>query len=280
MKRSLWVGVALAAMCVGVGTAQSRMVLHKVRQSASDLEIGGALIGVPRGEARFVTYRELLALPQESYTVSDDTNFGRTLRISGVGLGKLAALVGAAPEATMVTAICNDAYVAHYPAEYLGKHHPVLVLRVDGKALGAEMGPYLVSHARFTPAFQVLGHKDEAQVPWGVVRVDFRSEREVYTTIAPFGARAEEVQVQQGYAIARQNCFRCHSRAGEGGGKANRTWEVVGRRAATDPQWFDGFVRNPKRVNAAAEMPGNPGYDEATMRALRAYLELFAESAR
>jgi mono/diheme cytochrome c family protein len=285
---------ALAALCMAAALRASIRIpavdtphipLHRTRQSPTDLELGGALAGVPRGQTRFVSFADLARLPQETYTVTDDTNFGKTVRITGVALDKLPMLLGASPGANMVTAICSDAYAAHYPASYFHAHHPILVMRIDGKPSaqwpilgGFNMGPYLVSHPSFKPAFHILSHADEAQVPWGVVRLDFEPEQQVYAPIAPFGPHAGDPLVQQGYTIAKQNCFRCHARSGEGGLKSNRPWDVVARRSATDPVYFDTYVRNPKRLNPAAQMEGSPTYDDATLRALRAYFKPFAET--
>jgi mono/diheme cytochrome c family protein len=263
--------------------ATTRVELHRTRQSASDLELGGELAGAAAGQTRFISYSELLKLPQESYTVRDDTNFGRTVRLSGVALERLPLLLGARPGAGMVIAICDDAYAAHYPAEYLRQHHPLLVLRVNGRGPahwpvgvdGVPMGPYMVSHPSFHPAWRVLRHADEAQVPWGVVRLDFRREAAVYAPITP---RSQDAVVQQGYRIAQQSCFRCHANAGEGGLKSNRSWGVVARRAASDPQYFDAYVRNPKKLNPASQMAASPQYDAATLRALRTYFAGFQEA--
>jgi mono/diheme cytochrome c family protein len=238
---------------------------------------------VAKGQTRFVRYSDLLTLPLETYTVADDTNFGKTVRISGVSLAKLPRWLGAAPDAGMVIAVCDDAYAAHYPADYLKAHHPLLVLRVNGKdpahwpvgVDGVPMGPYMVSHAHYTPSFRVLAHEDEAQVPWGVVRLEFRNEQQVYAPIEP---RLRSPLVDQGYTIARQSCFRCHSNGGEGGLKSNRSWGVVARRAQNDPAWFDAYVRDPKKINAASQMAASPQYDDATLRALRAYFAEFTEA--
>jgi mono/diheme cytochrome c family protein len=272
------------ALCMLPCLRSRAVVLHKARQSASDLEVGGSLAGVPRGKTRFVRYAELLALPQETEMAVDDTNFGRPMRMTGIALARLPALLGAKSGAAMVIAMCDDAYAAHYAAEYLRVHHPVLVLRLNGKAPaqwpravdGEAMGPYVISHPHFAPSFHVLAHRDEAQVPWGVVRLDFRDEAEVYAPIKPPAVYANDLQVQQGYTIARQNCFRCHEREDEGGTKSNRAWDVVARRAAADPRWFDQYVRAPKSVNRASQMAASPQYDAAAMQALQAYFKLFA----
>jgi len=278
----LSVGLCLC-MSVMVDAQQTRVPLHRQRASASDLEIGGALADVSKGQTRFVRYSDLLTLPLETYMVTDDTNFGKTVRITGVSLATLPRWLGAAPGAGMVIAVCDDAYAAHYPAAYLKAHHPLLVLRVNGKdpahwpvgVDGVPMGPYMVSHAHYTPSFRVLAHDDEAQVPWGVVRIDFRNEQQVYAPIEP---RLRSPLVDEGYTIARQSCFRCHSNGGEGGLKSNRSWGVVARRAQNDPAWFDAYVRDPKKINAASQMAASPQYDDATLRALRAYFAEFTEA--
>ena len=270
-------------MSVMVDAQQTRVSLYRTRASASDMEIGGALAGVAKGQTRFARYSDLLTLPLETYTVTDDTNFGKTVRITGVSLAGLPRWLGAAPGAGMVIAVCDDAYAAHYPAAYLKAHHPLLVLRVNGKdpahwpvgVDGVPMGPYMVSHAHYTPSFRVLSHEDEAQVPWGVVRLEFRNEQQVYAPIEP---RLRSPLVDQGYTIARQSCFRCHSNGGEGGLKSNRSWGVVARRAQNDPAWFDAYVRDPKKINAASQMAASPQYDDATLRALRAYFAEFTEA--
>jgi cytochrome c2 len=281
---------AAASLCaanraIAPSVTAAHIPLHRTRQSPTDLELGGSLAGVPRGQTRFVSFADLATLPQETYTVTDDTNFGKTVRITGIALEKLPALLGAAPGANLVTAICSDDYAAHYPASYFRAHHPLLVMKLDGKPSaqwpiidGFNMGPYLVSHPSFKPAFHVLSHPDEAQIPWGVVRLDFEPEQQVYAPIAPFGPHAKDPLVLQGYTIAAQQCFKCHNRGNEGGLKANRPWDVVARRSATDPDYFDAYVRNPKRLNPATQMEASPNYDAATLQALHAYFNLFAET--
>jgi mono/diheme cytochrome c family protein len=188
-------------------------------------------------------------------------------------------------DAAMVIAVCDDKYAAHYPASYINAHHPLLVLKVNGKEPanwplsvdGLPMGPFMMSHSSFRPSFRVLSHEDEAQVPWGVVRIDVRRERTVYAPIEPQGAAANDPVIQEGYAIARQNCFRCHSRFGEGGQKSTVLWGDVAQKAVMDPKRFDAYVRFPKRINPQSKMAASPQYDDATLSALRLYFSSFAE---
>jgi hypothetical protein len=68
------------------------------------------------------------------------------------------------------------------------------------------------------------------------------------------------------------------TRNGEGGEKSNRSGYVVARRAATDSAYFNDYVRNPRRLNPASQMAASPTCAAATLRALRSYLSLFAET--
>lgn len=262
--------------------------MHATRQDSDDLEIVGELAGVPPGASRYVAYDDLLALPLVTAMVDDDPNFGRAVTITGVPLAELPALLGAKPDAKMVTAICDDAYAAHYPAAYLAAHHPLLVLKVNGERPahwpigtdGSPMGPYMIAYVHYRPSFRVFAHVDEPQVPWGVVKLALEDEAKVYAPIEPKGPHASDELVQQGYTIARQSCFRCHSRDGEGGTKSARSWDFIARYAVERPASFDEYVVAPKRVNPDSQMAASPQYDAATLHALHAYFSQFVESGR
>jgi mono/diheme cytochrome c family protein len=259
-------------------------ILRESRQSDTDLEVGGELAGVPPGGVRYVAYRDLLKLPQVTYTVADDSNFTGKTQISGVPLEQIPRLLGAAPEARLVVAICYDGYRTNYPADYLAAHHPVLVLKINGKteanwpqsAYRSSLGPYLISHPFFKPAFKVLSHTDEPQIPFGVTRIEFRTEQTVLGSIAPRGSYPVNSPVLQGYRIAQQNCFRCHNMGAEGGQMAGRSWQILGMWAATEPQYFTRYVKNPQSVDPKDRMPAFPQYDAATLEALRQYFASFA----
>ncbi|HEX4002507.1 MAG TPA: c-type cytochrome [Candidatus Acidoferrales bacterium] len=287
--------VAAATLSFGaLGSAAARpepgtsaSILRASRSSPSDLEVGGDVAGLPAGSVRYMTREDLLALPQVSYTVTADPNFkglGPT-RVSGVSLAELAKRF-AAPDATLVVAICDDKYRANYPRDYRPAHHPLLVLEINGKGPGgwpkdegSDMGPYLISQPNFTPRFKVLSHVEEMQIPWGVVRIDFRNEKQVFGAIAPRGPHADDPEVRDGYRIVKENCFRCHNQGDEGGHKAGVTWTVISAIATSSPDFFAEYVRNPQSKNPRAQMPGNPEYDGATLHALAAYFRTFAAPA-
>src|SRR6201996_1047063 len=239
---------ALVAALLGAGMLlfaadPAASILHATRQAATDLEIG---------DGKFISYHDLLHLPQVNFTTSNDDNFPAPAQVSGVALEELNRLFGARGD--MVVAICADGYRSNYPTSYLEAHHPVLVLTINGKAQtdwpkahdheGTDLGPYVIANPSFTSSFKVLSHSDEAQIPFQVVHLDFRNEVQVLGAIAPHGAFAPDSAVAQGYRIAQQNCYRCHNMGAEGGRMASIPWAVVGAFAKGNPDFFARYVRN------------------------------------
>ncbi len=110
------------------------MALHTTRSSPSDLELGGEIKGLPAGSTRYITRDELLALPQATYTVTGDANFTGPTEISGVLLEELSRRLAAAPESDLIVAICVDQYRGNYSRAYVAAHHPLLVLKINGKS--------------------------------------------------------------------------------------------------------------------------------------------------
>jgi mono/diheme cytochrome c family protein len=278
-----------AVLIASQAHAQTFTALHAklraTRTSPLDLELAGDLANLPPNSTRYITREELLALPQVNYTVTNDSNFSRPTQITGVSLEELARRLAAAPASDLTVIICDDQYRANYPRAYIAAHRPVLVLKINGQppsgwpkdaeGQNLDMGPYLISDPDFTPSFQILGHTEEPQNPWGVVRLEFRDEAAVFGAIAPLGPQAQDPQVQGGYRLAQQNCFRCHNMGAEGGHKAGRPWLVLSAWATAQPNYFAAYVHNPKGKNPNAKMPGFPEYDDVTLRALIAYFQTF-----
>jgi mono/diheme cytochrome c family protein len=279
----------LAVLIASQAHAQTFNALHAklrtTRTSPLDLELAGDLADLPPNSTRYLTREDLLALPQVNYTVANDTNFTGPTQISGVPLEELARQLAAAPASDLTVTICDDQYRANYPRAYIAAHRPVLVLKVNGQPPSGwpkdaeghnrDMGPYLISYPNFMPSFKILGRSEEPQNPWGVVRLEFRDETSVFGAIAPLGPHAQDPQVQAGYRLAQQNCFRCHNRGAEGGHKAGRPWLVLSAWAAAQPDYFAAYIHNPREKNPNAQMPGFPDYDDVTIRALIAYFQTF-----
>ena len=153
-----------------------------------------------------------------------------------------------------------------------------LTLYIDliGFSIIFPLGPYLISHPFFKPAFKVLSHEDEPQIPFGVTRIEVRPESRVFGAIRPPGTWAADSAVGQGYAIARQDCFRCHNMGAEGGTMAGESWRDLAADAEEDGGRFRLTIRKPTALKPDAKMPAHSDYDDATLDALTAYFRTFA----
>jgi mono/diheme cytochrome c family protein len=135
---------------------------------------------------------------------------------------------------------------------------------------GEVFAPYFISHPSFTPAFHVLAHADQPQVPIGVVKLRFFDED---AELAPLKAAPSTGPAAQGYRIAVQNCLRCHSAGPIGGSKSPYGWPQLAIIAQGNAAAFGKYIVQPNRVNPEATMPANPKYDAATVAALTAYFQ-------
>jgi mono/diheme cytochrome c family protein len=269
-----------------IDSSLPHLTLHPARQSPLDLQVSGDLHGLTPGSTRYITRKELLALPQTTYTVTDDPNFAKPTKVSGVLLSELVARIAANPASDIAVAICSDKYRANYPRAYLAAHQPLLVLEVDGQPPATwpkdaethtmAMGPYLISHPKYFPGSAITHGGEETQVPWGVVRIDFQNEKQVFASIEPRGANSNNAPVLTGYQIAKQNCFRCHNSGSEGGQKSGVPWTILATLATAAPDHFTAYVHNPQAQDPQAQMPPNPDFDDPTLHALTAYFQTFS----
>lgn len=279
----LWLAPAVRPAATA-HTPVPRLRLRTVRTSPQDLAITGTFL---QSQTRFVAARDLLRLPQVHAVVTDDPNFAapefhtagaRGVGVSGVPLDTLASALGLAPPAQEISAICDDQYEAHYAPAYRHAHHPILVLRIDGRTAaawprpaGQSYGPFLISHPRFSAG----SSQHEAQIPYGVVALSFVDQAAFDRALLPPAPSAPNSPELRGMAIAAENCLRCHDAGLYGGHKAYRSWAELARLAASHPDYFQAYVRDPHSRNPYSHMPPNPNYDARTLRDLTAYFKTF-----
>ena len=269
-----WPGVARAQTPSSTLTSK----LHGTRSDSSDLQISGQVPGIPTNEPRFLAAGDLLPLSQPMTISPDDGNFKISTKVRAIPLETLAAALAIAAN-EMIVADCTDHYQAHYSRAYVAAHHPVLVTELDGAPLREEKdgdyGPYMIAHEHFAPAFRILAHSDEPQIPWGVTGLQFQKAKSFLAPVTPQGPDAGR-SARAGYQIAEQNCLRCHYNGTTGGSKSGVGWGLLTNLATHSPQFFAEYVRDPKARNARTRMPARPDYDDATMAALIAYFRTFA----
>lgn len=293
--KALWIAGLLAitsALTIGLREPETRsgqeesaemqkLSLQERRMLTTDLELSGDEPGALAYAGMYVTYAELLKLQQVIFAVTDDANFPGKADLGGVPLDELIQALHVSEKNTLIAAVCDDGYEAHYPAEYRAAHHPFLVLTIDGKAPAlvkrsgdaGSYGPYLVSHPTFASRYTILSHSEEAQIPNGVLELRFLNEGNVLDAIRPRGNLPANSPRMQGYQIAQEDCFRCHNAGDYGGHKAGITWTVLGKIARKRPAYFRAYTKDPQAESDYAEMPGSPEYDDATLSALTAYFQ-------
>ncbi|RXH57824.1 hypothetical protein [Granulicella sibirica] len=276
--------IAAATLSKGVqatqvpGEPRTHLKLHTTRQSPTDLEISG----IPHTPHGYLTYAELESLPQISATLVNNTEFpGQTTHVTGISLEALIEALEAPPSLDLVIALCTDGYHTHFPSNSIRSHHPILVLVVDGQTSmswaksthKSDPGPYLIVYDQFVPDFKVLAHEDEPQIPINITALHFTSAAQTFKAITPPEGTLPDSPVQQGFAIAKQNCLRCHAMGTTGGQKSNVTWSTISSLAKARPDIVGSYVVNPKSVIPDASMPGWPEYDAPTIAALVAYFQ-------
>lgn len=258
-------------------------MLHNKRSAPDDLEITGELDGFFGHAKKYISYENLLSLPQETITVTNDANFPGPTQLTGIPLEYLLNNFGRVPKSEMLAAICSDEYRSHYFREYLTAHHPILVLKINGRlhkdwpksADGGNLGFYLISNPDFKPSFRVLSHIDEPQIPYAVVRLDIEKQEKLVHAILPPGKWPQDSVEMQGYRIAQQNCLRCHGVNIEEGYRSDRSWFILAAWASSQSRNFKRYIRDPKAVMTGAKMPAQPQYDDATLEALTKYFATF-----
>jgi mono/diheme cytochrome c family protein len=283
-RRNLLLVLALVVAANTI-VAQSPLPIAPTRHSPDDLELTG-LIATPG----FISYATLSTLPQITTPVRNDSNFaGQSIRVTGIPLEALAKALGAAPNSDLIDALCTDRYRAHYPAAYIARHHPILALKIDGERIEAwaarthsyDPGPYFITHAHFVPGPKILAHDEEPQIPDNITRLNFTTAAATFGPLTPHGGSyAPDSPELQGFAIAKQNCLRCHSLGPVGGTKSGRDWLSLSTWAREQPAYFARYVHDPTAVETHAHMPPNPTYDAATLAALTAYFRTFTEETK
>jgi hypothetical protein len=285
MKFLLLAGFIAVAGSVAITASDvPKLSVHEKSLSSQDLKLSGDLPGLPPKSVRFVSYDELARLPQVTVTVTNDPNFHGRTEIAGVYLDVVLQALDVPDKDTLVSALCDDEYEGHYPVDYREAHHPILVLRINGKppnqwkrtGEAGTYGPYLISHAAFTPRYHVLAHVEEEQIPNGVLELRFLKEDAVIEAIRPQGNFAADSPEMHGYQIAEQNCLRCHNAGVYGGHRGGFSWSSLAKIAQADPKFFAAYITDPQSQEPYAQMPGSPEYDGATLKALVAYYRLFA----
>ena len=273
----------MPAICIALlffcGPAHAQTIsLSPARHLPDDFEVTG-LTPSPG----YLSRASLLKLPQSSAVIENDPDFPHLrLDVTGVPLETLARALRIPESHYLIDMLCIDNYRSHDPADSIHQHHPILVLRVQGKAPAVwasatkneDPGPYFVAYDHYAPTFKVLTHADQRQVPTNVVRMNVTTTEATYGPISPPSPATREMDA--GFTIAKQNCLRCHAQGLVGGTKSIFTWQMLAAIASHTPRDFERYIRKPTDINPHAAMPANAIYDDPTLAAITAYFQTIA----
>jgi len=257
------------------------LVLHRERSSAFDLEVTGSLTGVAAGEARYLKWSELRALPTTRLNLEGEFVSG-SQEVTVVLLADLLHALPIEPGVDAVLATCSDGYASIYPESFISRYRPFLVLEINGRGpdswpppgLKFNPGPYVITvSSELIPAvaqFRDIGHKK----PWGVTRIELASLSRSFRGIFSGPWAHPSPAAAAGREIWIHSCASCH--AGPpgtfGGSKAGRPFGVIAAYAASNPAFFKKYVRDPKSLVPSAQMEAHPRYTDAELDTLIALL--------
>jgi hypothetical protein len=104
------------------------------RSSSQDLEVFNINADRSASVPRYYRFEQLLALPQTTVKTATDPNTQQPATYTGVYLNELIQALQSSPEQTVLGANCYDGYQQYYDPDYNEKHHPIFLLKYDGKS--------------------------------------------------------------------------------------------------------------------------------------------------
>lgn len=170
----------------------------------------------------------------------------------------------------------RDGYAPTLSAAQLQQQQAMLVFAEAGQAdfsfTPLQQGKGMLSPAPFYLVWPGAG-RGAAQLPWPyqLVKIELIRFSDRYAKVVP--ASAASAQVQQGFALFKQNCLKCHSinlQGGELGPELNAPKNVTEYWQSHD---LKAFIRNPESYRYQSKMPAFSHFSDAEIDAILAYLQ-------
>ncbi len=265
---------------MSLGAHANPLPSSTTRTSPQDLEVFDIGPDGQKSSSRFYTYAQLETLPQVTVKTNKDPNTDEPATYTGVYVRDLFSALGAKPGQDVIGSTCYDKYKDYYDSLYIQKHQPIFLLKYDNKlpaqwpkAFGTmALGPYCIVHERFVPAETIYGYVEPPRIPFGVISLELTTNQQAFASFAP-KKDADNPEVIKGQHIAMGSCIMCHNTPVAGGLKASQPWAVLSVLAASNGDFFRGYVVNPQKFNSNSPMPPHPNFDAQTLDALQAYFK-------
>jgi hypothetical protein len=251
----------------------------QTRTSSQDLEVFDIRADGSVSAPRYYRYEQLLTLRLVTVKTAKDPNTQQPATYTGVYFNDLIPGLQSSAEQTVLGANCYDGYQQYYDPDYDEKHHPIFLLKYDGKAPAewpksehdSPMGPYCVVHESFQPLETVYGYTEAPRIPFGIVSVELTSYA---LSLGKFDAPdPHNSEVMKGQKIAVGSCVSCHNNGSAGGKMAQRPWQVLAANAVYNSDYFRQYVVDPQKFKPNVAMPAHPTFDSATLDALQTYFK-------
>ncbi|MDZ7871203.1 MAG: cytochrome c [Rheinheimera sp.] len=245
--------------------------------SAWMLKAEPVLTLVHSGQSKAWTLAQLkqqLAVQQVSL---DDPSYNQHKSYRGFDFKQLLAIAGFpalnGDDTLVLTA--SDGYAPTLSAQLLARQQPMLVFaeaeQPDFSFTPLQQGKGMLSPAPFYLIWPGAGKAAEHYAwPYQLVKIELIRFADRYAQVIPLSTAS--AQVQQGFALFKQNCLKCHSinlQGGVLGPELNAPKNVTEYWQQHD---LKAFIRNPESYRYQSKMPAFSHFSDADIDALLAYL--------
>ena len=288
---------ALAGLAIGSVLARSFVVIallacnsnasplqsSETSQDPLDLQVFTLDSQGIRTKTVYYSYDQLLTLPTVTVKTERDPNTNTPATYTGVYISDLFEAFGADASFDVIGANSVGYLKQYYDRDYLARHRPILLLKLDGKPPAdwpttehadgkvtheGWLGPYCVVHDSFSPAETVYGYVEEPRNVCGVVSLELTNFTQSLGRLTPKKG-GNDPEVVKGQKIAVGSCISCHKLGNVGGKQAS--WGALAASVVISKDNFKKKVTNPQSVNPTSHMPPHPTFDDKTFNALEAY---------
>ena len=175
-----FVVVAMLASNLNAASLQS----SETRQNPLDLQVFTLDSQGIRTKTVYYSYDQLLTLPTVTVKTERDPNTNTPATYTGVYISDLFEAFGADASFDVIGANSVGYYnKQYYDRDYLARHRPILLLKLDGKPPAdwptteheSWLGPYCVVHESFSPAETIYGYVEQPRSVCKVVSLELTS---------------------------------------------------------------------------------------------------------
>lgn len=236
------------------------------------------LTTVYNGQSKSWTLQQLQQQVPVQQVDLDDPWYASRKSFRGFWFDELLQKTGFPPldQGDELVLMASDGYAPTISAAQLAKQRAALVFAETGQAdfsfTPLSQGKETVSPAPFYLVWPAAGKAAQQYAwPYQLVKIELVRFRDKYERVIPFSAAP--AAVQQGFALFKQECLKCHSinlQGGVLGPELNAPKNVTEYWQVND---LKDFIRNPESFRYQSKMPAFGHLSDADIEAILAYLQ-------